>query len=110
MIDERLNMFQFESRIPHELASQSAWCLCKLEVLTRARRSKVASILEHEVPALNGRTKWRDEELLGLGDRWVGHLRSGRPDARRIDRSLVIKGWKANIGHHKRGWWGLVFI
>ncbi|KAB8264084.1 hypothetical protein BDV32DRAFT_160940 [Aspergillus pseudonomiae] len=53
MIDENLNMFQFEHRAPHRLISQSAWGLCKIRVLDNTERLTVMSVLK-KVPAPKG--------------------------------------------------------
>ncbi|KAL5340000.1 hypothetical protein BJX70DRAFT_137663 [Aspergillus crustosus] len=70
VIDVPSNIFQFEPRIRHLLESQGAWGLCKLADLNREQRSKVASILEKEVPTPRGGTKncqdWVIDGLVAL--------------------------------------------
>ncbi|RAL03600.1 uncharacterized protein BO80DRAFT_488822, partial [Aspergillus ibericus CBS 121593] len=70
VIDESLNLFQFEPRIPHLLASQNAWGVCKIRDLTREEYTKVARILESEVPPPRGGAKncqdWVIDGLVAL--------------------------------------------
>ncbi|KAJ0415259.1 hypothetical protein BJY00DRAFT_318020 [Aspergillus carlsbadensis] len=54
MIDDRLNIFQYEHRNPHVLTDQDAWGLCPLVTLTAAERLKVVTILENEVRVPRG--------------------------------------------------------
>ncbi|KAI9933097.1 hypothetical protein ASPWEDRAFT_42851 [Aspergillus wentii DTO 134E9] len=69
VIDVRLNIFQFEPRIPHDLESQTAFGLCKLRNLNSAERSKVASILAQEPAPRGGKENcqnWVVDALVAL--------------------------------------------
>ncbi|KAL3494692.1 hypothetical protein BJX62DRAFT_233981 [Aspergillus germanicus] len=107
MIDERLNIFQFEYRGPHVLTDQDAWGLCPLATLSAAERLRVATILKHEVPPPRGGTdncqNWVVDALValevegivaeGTTEVWAGRVAGLTLDIKREVGGDVDGGW-----------------